>query len=139
MQPNVGMVQSKSRHTGAPGSELELTILVISVVSPVESPSAYRMTKYRHEHINAQHKSDQPEECQYIAMTSLFLSRSYASIELTPPFPTSPIMPKKYKTPEERHAARLVSKRRHYTRYTLIYNSPMADLYCNLGIVLKNR
>jgi hypothetical protein len=38
-------------------------------------------------------------------------------------------MPKKYETPEERHAARLVSKRRHYTRYTLILKSPMADLH----------
>ena len=29
-----------------------------------------------------------------------------------------PLMPKKYKTAEERREARLASKRRHYTRYT---------------------
>ena len=33
-----------------------------------------------------------------------------------------PLMPKKYETPAERHAARLISKRKHYTRYTDIFN-----------------
>ena len=78
-----------------------------------------------------------------ISPTSI-LSRSHRSCvirqaKLVPLNLHASTMPKKYKTAEERYAAHIISKHRHYTRYAKMFYSPLTALYCIPGIVQKNK